>query len=70
MPLGLLRADEFDARDLFDDHDRPGRDLFRRNELCPSLSISSIEKVMAKMVEEGKLEKGGSGRTTYYIIKL
>ena len=39
-------------------------------ELCPSLSISAIEKVMAKMVEEGKLEKGGSGRTTYYIIKL
>ena len=39
-------------------------------ELCPSLSISAIEKAMAKMVEEGKLEKGGSGRTTYYIIKL
>ena len=39
-------------------------------ELCPSLSISAIEKAMAKMVDEGKLEKGGSGRTTYYIIKL
>lgn len=39
-------------------------------ELCPSLSISAIEKTMAKMVEKGKLEKSGSGRTTYYIIKL
>ncbi|MBP5343430.1 hypothetical protein J6Y73_05850 [bacterium] len=39
-------------------------------ELCPLLSISSIEKVLAKMVEEGKLEKGGSGKNSFYIIKL
>lgn len=39
-------------------------------ELCPSLSISAIEKAMAKMVEERKLEKQGSGKTTYYIVKL
>lgn len=39
-------------------------------ELCPSLSISAIEKVIAKMVEEGKLEKQGLGKTTYYIVKL
>lgn len=39
-------------------------------ELCPSLSISAIEKAISKMVEEGKLEKQGSGKTTYYVIKL
>ncbi|MGP1413956.1 MAG: Fic family protein [Bacillales bacterium] len=39
-------------------------------ELCPLLSLSSIEKVLAKMVEEGRLEKGGSGKNSFYIIKL
>ena len=39
-------------------------------ELCPTLSISAIEKAIAKMVEEGRLEKRGSGKTTYYVIKL
>ena len=38
-------------------------------ELCPSLSLSAIEKVIAKMVGEGKLEKKGAGKSTYYIIK-
>ena len=35
-----------------------------------SLSISAIEKAIAKMVEEGRLEKMGSGKTTYYVVKL
>ena len=39
-------------------------------ELCPSLSISAIEKAIAKMVEEGRLEKMGSGKTTYYVVKI
>ena len=39
-------------------------------ELCPSLSISAIEKAIAKMVEEGRLEKTGSGKTIYYVVKL
>ncbi|MCR4660932.1 MAG: Fic family protein, partial [Clostridia bacterium] len=34
-------------------------------ELCPILSASSVEKVIAKMVEEGKLEKSGSGKNTF-----
>ena len=37
-------------------------------ELCPLLSSSSIEKVLAKMVKEGKLEKTGLGKNTSYII--
>ena len=40
------------------------------HELCPLLSLSSIEKVLAKMVDEGKLEKAGSGKNSFYIIKL
>ena len=39
-------------------------------ELCPSLSISAIEKAIAKMVEEGRLDKMGSGKATYYVVKL
>ena len=36
-------------------------------ELCPSLSISSIEGSLRKLVNEGYIKKEGSGKTTYYI---
>ena len=36
-------------------------------ELCPSLSLSSIEGALRKMVEDGELKRDGSGRSTYYI---
>ena len=36
-------------------------------ELCPSLSISSIEGALRKLVASGELERGGSGRSTYYV---
>lgn len=36
-------------------------------ELCPSISISSVENSLRKMVENGELIRGGSGRATYYI---
>ncbi|MDO4437846.1 MAG: Fic family protein [Eubacteriales bacterium] len=36
-------------------------------ELCPSLSISSIEGSLRKLVKEGDLKRDGSGRATYYI---
>jgi Fic family protein len=35
--------------------------------LCPSISISSVENSLRKMVENGELIRGGSGRATYYI---
>lgn len=38
-------------------------------ELCPSLSISAIEKGIAKLMKEGKLTKEGSGRNTFYLKK-
>lgn len=36
-------------------------------ELCPSLSISSIEGSLRKLVKEGELLRGGSGKNTYYV---
>lgn len=36
-------------------------------ELCPSLSISSIEGSLRKLVEEGELRRKGVGRSTKYI---
>ena len=36
-------------------------------ELCPSLSVSSIEGSLRTLVKEGELMKGGSGKATYYV---
>ena len=36
-------------------------------ELCPSLSISSIEGSLRTLVKEGELMRGGSGKATYYV---
>ena len=35
-------------------------------ELCPSISISSIEGVLRKMVENGEIKREGSGKNTFY----
>lgn len=36
-------------------------------ELCPSLSVSSIEGALRKLVAIGELKKEGKGKSTYYI---
>lgn len=36
-------------------------------ELCPSLSVSSIESSLRKLVANGELKREGSGKSTYYI---
>ena len=36
-------------------------------ELCPALSVSSIEGVLRKLVKAGELKREGSGKGTYYI---
>ena len=36
-------------------------------ELCPSLSISSIEGSLRRLVKEGDLKREGSGKATYYL---
>lgn len=38
-------------------------------ELCPNLSVSAIEKGIANLIKEGKLQKYGTGKNTYYIKK-
>ena len=37
------------------------------HELCPSLSISSIESSLRKLVASGELKREGIGRATYYV---
>lgn len=36
-------------------------------ELCPSLSLSSIEGALRKLVKSGELAREGAGKSTYYI---
>lgn len=36
-------------------------------ELCPSLSISSVEGALRKLVASGELKRSGSGKATFYI---
>lgn len=36
-------------------------------ELCPSLSVSSIESALKKLVEEESIKREGVGRSTYYL---
>lgn len=36
-------------------------------ELCPSLSVSSIEGALRKLVNSGELKREGSGKATHYI---
>ena len=36
-------------------------------ELCPSLSISSVEGALRKLVKEGDIGRGGTGKSTYYV---
>ena len=36
-------------------------------ELCPSLSLSSVEGSLRKLVEEGELKREGKGKATFYF---
>lgn len=36
-------------------------------ELCPSLSVSSIEGALRKLIAEGEIKREGVGRATKYI---
>ena len=39
-------------------------------ELCPSLSVSSVEGALRKLVASGELAREGSGKSTcYYRLK-
>lgn len=36
-------------------------------ELCPTLSLSSVERALRKMVASGELKREGKGKATCYI---
>lgn len=36
-------------------------------EMCPTLSVSSVEGALRKLVEEREIKREGSGRLTYYV---
>ena len=38
-------------------------------ELCPNLSVSAVEKGIAKLLADGKIEKLGNGKNTFYVKK-
>ena len=38
-------------------------------ELCPSLSLSSDEGSLRKLVDKGELKRGGKGKNTFYLRK-
>ena len=39
-------------------------------ELCPTISINSVEKQLTILSNSGEIVKCGSGKNTYYIKKL
>ena len=36
-------------------------------DLCPYLSLSSVEGVLRKLIANGELKREGKGKNTYYI---
>ncbi len=36
-------------------------------ELCPNISVSAVEKGIAKLLMDGKIEKLGKGKNTFYV---
>ncbi len=37
-------------------------------ELCPTISISAVEKGIASLIKQGKVNKYGQGKNTYYVL--
>ena len=81
--LGTILAAYRDFEDRFSivEENLPAIDMVRKatqnkigkftkqdiRELCPSLSISSIEGALRKMVAAGELMRSGVGKSTFYV---
>ncbi len=81
--LGIILAayKEFEDRFLIVEEKLPSIDIVRKailnkigkftkqdiRELCPSLSVSSVEGALRKLVKSGELKKEGAGKGTYYV---
>ena len=37
-------------------------------ELCPTISVSAVEKAIAALIKNGKVKKYGQGKNTYYVL--
>ena len=53
----------FKARCFFDTTSIGHQDI---RELCPALSLSSVEGALRKLVESGELRREGNGKNTHY----
>lgn len=38
------------------------------SELCPTISVSAVEKAIATLIKNGKVKKYGQGKSTYYVL--
>ena len=81
--LGIILAayKEFEDRFLIVEEKLPSIDIVGKailnkigkftkqdiRELCPSLSVSSVEGALRKLVKSGELKKEGAGKGTYYV---
>lgn len=81
--LGTILAAYKDFEDRFSivEEKKPAIDMVRKatlnkigkftkqdiRELCPALSVSSIEGALRKLVKTGELKREGSGKSTYYV---
>lgn len=37
-------------------------------EICPTISVSAVEKAIAALIKNGKVKKYGQGKNTYYVL--
>ena len=37
-------------------------------ELCPTISVSAVEKAIAALIKNEKVKKYGRGKNTYYVL--
>ena len=38
--------------------------------MCPTIKKASVENSIKRLVDEGKLEKHGAGKNTFYVCKF
>ena len=81
MGIILAAYKDFEDRFLIVEEKLPVIDMVRKatlnkigrftkqdiRELCPSLSVSSIEGALRKLVKAGELKREGAGKGTYYV---
>lgn len=37
-------------------------------ELCPTISVSAVEKAIAGLIKSGRVKKYGRGKNTFYVL--